>query len=931
MYQGFRWFKADFQVQTPEDGRHWKDPELRLGSPRRPRIDGESSEEDIKAKARIFLRRCHELDLQIVGITDHNFSGVGEPRDWFLTHLVEQNKFVARELGREPIYLFPGFELDLGYHVLCLFEPARKMEDVQRLNKILYELGMPEQDRFEGGRPTLMPRDRVSLRSLLDIVQGRHGGLVIAAHSDRERGLFEDSANRQDYRHQDLLAVEVTQYPLSTKMSSILKGHSNDWRRTGKPPAYVQSSDAKSLKTGEDGTPLPNSLGYRYSWVKCSVPSISALRQAFGDAASRISLEAVRPSDLQTHPRIVSIDYKGLSNLEDESISFSPNLNAIIGGTGTGKSTILELLRIGLARDDGETLSDRIRSKISRAKNVFGDHSELRITWEGLPRQRDVIEYSLSSGRLLREGEAHDVAAYLRHFPVQFYSQKQLSELTMPGGERQLLQLIDEGCAADLDRLRNEEVTLKAEIARLHASQHQLTALNVEINNLIQEMTEIDREWQARKEVQGEASTYLRSHYSKRYQKQLQEIMRKDAVDIEKLIHSMATNGNPADVAESWPHSSWLTDKTVEVNQLREGFKQRMTELLADMQSASLVMFDDATDWPTIKQELDANYARFAAACEERGLKPEDASRFQELDKLRQSKQSDLDGKMKMREPLLDTPAVLNNAYARLHSIWSKEFELRSAVCEELAARTSGSSRVKIKYMGAEGHFDEQWRKLQPVKSRLESVWDEIGRAFRQHFLSFDPLAVVSPWWLIGSMLESPAPLPGILEQFRNELLIHIRKNPDAWLRLNLERVFDQVDIELYRGDRTLIGSLSSNRLSEGQRNIGVLCILLVMQGGPLVLDQPEDDVDVSFVYHELVPLLRRVKLGRQLIIATHNVNIPVNGDAEFVLALESEAGKGRILAQGGMDRVETARAVMNIMEGSREAFVQRQEKYHLD
>ena len=129
-YEGMRWVKCDFQVQTPEDAAHWADADTRLPEPRRPLIDQQpgpnglprpriASEAPIQAIARSFLERCHELGLEMVGITDHNFSQQKEPRDWFLTHLVEQNKSVAKTLGRAPIAIFPGFEVDIGYHVLC--------------------------------------------------------------------------------------------------------------------------------------------------------------------------------------------------------------------------------------------------------------------------------------------------------------------------------------------------------------------------------------------------------------------------------------------------------------------------------------------------------------------------------------------------------------------------------------------------------------------------------------------------------------------------------------------------------------------------------------------------------------------------------------------------------------------------------------------
>jgi len=61
----------------------------------------------------------------------------------------------------------------------------------------------------------------------------------------------------------------------------------------------------------------------------------------------------------------------------------------------------------------------------------------------------------------------------------------------------------------------------------------------------------------------------------------------------------------------------------------------------------------------------------------------------------------------------------------------------------------------------------------------------------------------------------------------------------------------------------------------------------------------------------------------------THNANLPVNGDAELIYALEARDGRGRLLAEGGLDRAPVARAVLDIMEGSEQAFKRRSEKYH--
>ena len=103
----------------------------------------------------------------------------------------------------------------------------------------------------------------------------------------------------------------------------------------------------------------------------------------------------------------------------------------------------------------------------------------------------------------------------------------------------------------------------------------------------------------------------------------------------------------------------------------------------------------------------------------------------------------------------------------------------------------------------------------------------------------------------------------------------------------------------------------------------------MAQKGGPLIIDQPEDELDSNFVFRELIPMLRKVKSNRQFIMATHNANLPVNGDAELVYAVEARDGKGTMLTCGGLDQASVTTAVLDIMEGSEEAFRRRREKYH--
>jgi ATPase subunit of ABC transporter with duplicated ATPase domains len=115
---------------------------------------------------------------------------------------------------------------------------------------------------------------------------------------------------------------------------------------------------------------------------------------------------------------------------------------------------------------------------------------------------------------------------------------------------------------------------------------------------------------------------------------------------------------------------------------------------------------------------------------------------------------------------------------------------------------------------------------------------------------------------------------------------------------------------------------------SVGERSTAILSLLLSSGEQPIIIDQPEDDLDNQYVYNVVVELLRRRKFSRQVIIATHNANIPVNGDAELIVALGVKDRLGVVQGAGSIDRKDMKRLVSTIMEGSAEAFRLRLERY---
>lgn len=931
-YQGMRWLKCDLQVQTPEDSAHWADNDLRLGEPRRSKVDGASCEKSIQEKARAFLTRCHELELDVIGITDHNFSHKTDARDWFLTHLVEQNKRVSREVGRNPLVIFPGFEVDIGYHVLCLFPTAKKQKQLEECNRYLTKLGLSEAERFSSGTPNLLRKDgqNVSLKTLVSLVQGEMGGIVIAAHSDQASGMLEQSIYREDFKHPELYCVEVTKNPPAQKYLDILEGRNTDWKREGFYPAYIMSSDAKSLKTDDDGNPIANSLGYRHTWIKMSKPSIESLRQAFLDPVSRINLPEdattdKNPSVLSNYPYIKSIKIQGAEFLDNQEIHFSPNKNSLIGGRGSGKSTVLEYLRLSLGKEDKEQ-----GSKAERVKKTT-QNPDFKATVEY--RQKHGVDYTLeltSAGTSVISHDAQDQAILLKGLPAQFFSQQQLNKITEADDSGQLkstellLGLVDGFVADDLKELDEKEEDLLGQIKHKQSLKTLHDDNSEKLTKLKQEIDGLEQQWQARQDVQADAETHSLLKKEQAYIDSVVSLVNNDIdhLKVKALEFDVSFSGF---VHDDTPNTAWLKNVDQKVKNANQVLKDNILRLVEKHRSELDSFFVESEQWMSIQDQLDKADGTFQKACASKGIQPEDIKELTSLSAQKSQKKKEvvrLETKNKEYDNELQELDVLKQD---LEAIWAQQFDLRKQAADKAnkLAVYEGSNKsfvtVELIYQGDKQYFLQAWEEFGPKdkRAKLARDWCDLIKECLERATS-NPSSSI--WTALYQELESNEEL--------TEVKSYIDSNSSDWNKLITRRVPDSIDITLYRSDGSAAGKISANTLSDGQRNTAVLALLLAQDGGPLIIDQPEDELDSNFVFNELIPMIRRMKMKRQLIFATHNANLPVNGDADLLYAFEAKDGRGVCQAQGGLDRQDVTEAVLDIMEGSEKAFTSRREKY---
>ena len=154
------------------------------------------------------------------------------------------------------------------------------------------------------------------------------------------------------------------------------------------------------------------------------------------------------------------------------------------------------------------------------------------------------------------------------------------------------------------------------------------------------------------------------------------------------------------------------------------------------------------------------------------------------------------------------------------------------------------------------------------------------------------------------------------------------RLTPDGWLDLSLTPLTDHPEFKYRSKEAEYIPFGSA---SAGQQATALLTTLLSQEGMPLVIDQPEDDLDSETV-QQIVSKIWESKGRRQLIFSSHNANLVVNGDADLVLVCAySAAGDqsaGRIKVEGAIDVDEVRTEITTVMEGGEKAFLLRKEKY---
>ncbi|MBF0399196.1 MAG: ABC transporter [Magnetococcales bacterium] len=900
-WPGARWWKFDFHAHTPASHDYGKGPDqetLRQRTPREWLLD--------------FMR----AEVDCVAITDHNTGA------WIDKLKEELSKMESEPLDEfRPLVLFPGVELTVngGFHLLALFDPIKtKKTDIDYL---LGSVGYPSKD----GQECVTEKGAVEI--IEEIV--RQGGLAIPAHTEDYSGLF------KAVKGQSLSAVIGSEHLFAMEVHDP---------NIQKPQLYIDKKTNWAEVLGSDahhpsGERCP---GSHFTWVKMGQPTLEGVRLALLDGKISIKrsdqFSGINPNEHgQWCIESLTVDKaRYMGRTSPFECRFNPWMNAIIGGRGTGKSTLAEFLRLTLRRE-GEW-PDSLKKDLEKYSKVAHTRQD-----DGLltADTRLTVIYRKDGGRYRVQWTPHGGEEILSamdetdvwqptqgvvadRFPVRVFSQKQIFEFART--PRKLLDIIDN--ALGDERRTWEKNWRETELAylSLRAKEREIATGLKDEERIKGELLDVKRRLAAFE--QAEHAEILKVYQHRKQQQRSLNGWKDSWSGTGDQLRAMAEEITPASIDqtvfdpedtsdhEAMDEASHIFHRLEKISRIVSRLAEQADACLNRWQSAQFAprwqstLRDAEEKYETLRNKLRAEKAgepnEFGKLLQQRHTLEQQLVDMESRRKLQEEVRRQADEKLihlatsrrsltEMRRQFLKR-VLTNNPYVKISAVRFGDAELYEERLRGLIDCNPGKFDKDIGTVGKDGLIGliEQKNPEDGV-AKLKQVVRDLAATGKSEYTAKDQRFVTK-------LRELP---------------------PERLDRLDVWFPDDALDVSYCSsGNGKKFQSIHTG--SPGQKTAAMLAFLLSHGAEPLILDQPEDDLDNQLIYELIVAQLRTIKQNRQVIVVTHNANIVVNGDAELVMALGVSNDQTNPTCTGSLQEQKVREEICRIMEGGEEAFERR-------
>lgn len=736
----------------------------------------------------------------------------------------------------------------------------------------------------------------------------------------------------------------------------ILEGEVQAWGN--KAIGVFQTSDCRAATKGPDGITVDFvGLGDWPTWIKWTRPSTEALRQACLAKPSRI---------LHSEPtfpllQVVGVRVSNSAFLGNLELGLSPQLNSFIGGRGTGKSSLLEYIRWALCddpalagTDENELPNFEKRRKALIDQTLKPQHATVTVFYKrnevlyAIERSVDSKDESCTVTDSAGNKDVLRAAQVRQQFPILSYAQKQLSSVgTLPD---EIHRLITDPVKEDLDKIDERiDTDILPALRQQRLNQRRLIDLNTQISaartankNRREQISALQGQLQAltadQKKTINEHSAFSELEQWKRRSEEVPAELRKTLLDARNKAQSLLEVNPP----QALPNAEEIAQLANSANQFRSRvlgtLNQLIDEALGDkwiepngqkfLSALESAIFDHTTAYQTCIAESAKNQTQLdeiqslnkqlsSTEAAQIALESERATLAAVLDEQSDSPMKQFMAALKERGDILEKQCseIFEQAQHGFRPVlWrlGNTRAVQAAIAEFIEGRNVKDSEQKISDLAAKiVDAENPAAKWQELIAELDS--------------------------LVASRESSTLPSTPIISTtgFTNANIESLRRGlPQDILEKNrFFNIHDQIEFEFKRGlkpdgSENYIPFISA---SPGQQATCLLETLLAQDGAPLLIDQPEEDLDNEQI-QSVSERIMTTKSLRQLIFVSHNANIVVNGDSELVACFkyrnQNDNTAGLISPVGSIDCKTVRDTITAVMEGGKRAFELRREKY---
>lgn len=817
---------------------------------------------------------CKANNICVVGLADHGS--------------VDATDSLRKYLQSEGIVVFPGFEISTAekIHIVCLFPTEY---DNSKLNRIIGGLGLSDVEKGT----------EVSKQTCIDISKkvSELGGFWYAAHITGDNGILKLGKNQHIWKDDSLVAAQIpaSMDEIDPKYINIIENTDPQYKRE-KPIAYINARDVEKPEDLDEDT---SSV-----LVKMSSPDFESFKMAFLDPASRIKLNSDKEKAYQSSIDHIHI-YGGY--LDGFDLSLSENLSTIIGGRGTGKSTLINIIRYAMAKEPiGKGAKSDYKEMIKQNLGS-GSRVEIKLTSnEQYGKHYSIIRrFNQESVIFDNEGKTLDINVDDIFPSIEIYGQNEIIEIARDNTRvfdiaRRLLPIPT-----------NIHDEIESSYGLLIENGKQLSAIREQREGSTTILDEVPA-CKEKLKFYDQAGLKEKLVIFKRLSTE------EGQFDALKNLINIKAPVFPTIALEDYENAELkkLAEKIKEFNEQMISMKGKYDELIGSLNSD----YERArNDWENGKYQYD--------------------------DQLKASLKELPDVQDKTSQEIVDEYSKLVKTVEAAKPLAKKKKEIDDREKELLNERRNIIERLKSAYDKKDDYVAKQIKSLNRRKLGGAVKLSVKNRQNKQKLIDYitqnvdgigdkkvSGIAEYEDFDVFTFVEDIKAGSDRIKEKYglTNDAAEKVISGLDLEQLQKIEEILldDIVDIELKVGD----SFKKLRELSKGQQCTAILNILLLDNKDPLIIDQPEDNLDNSFIADNLVKTLRQNKIKRQYILATHNANIPVFGDAEQIITMEEKEGHGVISPSGvgSIDDDAVKKNVISILEGGRSAFKMREEKYGL-